>query len=215
MPILEAMACGCPVITCPNSSIPEVAGEAALYVDEEDVDALAEALCDVQKPKIRQALIESGVQRSQLFSWATMATIVQSVLVETTLHDLPLRTKNILVLVDWQQPEDRLYEQLGEAIAALLTHPHQESMTFLIDISDLPETIDVDFLLADVVVAVAMQYDLDIEEPGVAPLPRLTDPQWQVLAPKLQGYITLGKPPQTFLTQIKQYKLRELTLTEL
>ncbi|MBD2462311.1 glycosyltransferase family 4 protein [Oscillatoria sp. FACHB-1407] len=214
MPILEAMACGCPVITCPNSSIPEVAGEAALYVDDTDADALAEALCDVQKPKIRHALIESGLQRSHLFSWATMATIVQSVLMEVTLRDLPLRDTNILVLVDWQQPEDVLYEQLGEAIAALLTHPNQETMTFLIDISDLPEAIDVDFLLADVVVAIAMQYDLDIEEPGVAPLPYLTAPQWQVLTPRLSGFIQLGKVSSAIATQIEQSQLRQLALTQ-
>lgn len=50
LPVLEAIACGCPVITCPNASIPEVAGKAALYVNDEDVDGLTDALCDVQKP---------------------------------------------------------------------------------------------------------------------------------------------------------------------
>ncbi|MDX2216779.1 MAG: glycosyltransferase family 1 protein [Oculatellaceae cyanobacterium bins.114] len=223
MPILEAMACGCPVITCPNSSIPEVAGEAALYVDEEDVNALADALCDVQKPTIRHALVETGLQRSHQFSWATMAAIVQSVLVETTLTDLVFRPVNFLVLVDWQQPEDWLYERLGEAIATLLNHPNQENMAFLIDISDLPETIDVDYLLADVVVAVAMQYDLAIEEPGVAPVPQLAAPQWQVLATQLQGYLCLGENcqevmqssfPSGVIAQIKQHQLPILTLAD-
>ena len=60
LPILEAIACGCPVITCPNSSLPEVAGEAALYVNDDDVDGLANALCEVQKPKIRNSLIGLG-----------------------------------------------------------------------------------------------------------------------------------------------------------
>jgi glycosyltransferase involved in cell wall biosynthesis len=48
LPVLEAIACGCPVITCPNSSLPEVAGEAALYVNDRDVEGLADALCEVQ-----------------------------------------------------------------------------------------------------------------------------------------------------------------------
>jgi FkbM family methyltransferase len=46
MPIIEAMACGCPVITCPNASIPEVAGEAAIYVGDQDVAAMNE--CNVK-----------------------------------------------------------------------------------------------------------------------------------------------------------------------
>ena len=43
LPVAEAMACGCPVITSPVSSLPEVAGDAAIYVDPDDVRALCEA----------------------------------------------------------------------------------------------------------------------------------------------------------------------------
>lgn len=215
MPILEAMACGCPVITCPNSSIPEVAGEAALYVDDNDVEALAEALCDVQKPTIRYALVEAGLQRSRQFSWATMATTIQSVLVEATLADVPLRTHNILILVDWQQSENWLYQQLGEAIAVLLTHPHQADLMFLIDISALPAIIDIDLLLADLVVAIVMEHDLDIEEPGIAPLPILALPQWQMLAPQLQGYIQLGKPTEGAIAQLSQHSIPAMPLSAL
>ncbi|MEJ1936379.1 glycosyltransferase family 1 protein, partial [Nostoc sp. NIES-2111] len=81
MPIIEAMACGCPVITCPNASIPEVAGEAAIYVNDDDVAALANALCEVQKPSVRQALISGGLERAKHFSWAKMAEIVSSALI--------------------------------------------------------------------------------------------------------------------------------------
>lgn len=62
LPVLEAMACGCPIITCPNASIPEVAGKAALYVQDDDVDGMVNALCEVQKPSVRNSLITAGLE---------------------------------------------------------------------------------------------------------------------------------------------------------
>lgn len=82
LPVLEAMACGCPVITCPNSSIPEVAGEAALYVPENDLNGLINALLDVQKPTIRSSLIRAGLGQARKFSWSKMAKTVSSVLLK-------------------------------------------------------------------------------------------------------------------------------------
>ncbi|WP_088892090.1 glycosyltransferase [Leptolyngbya ohadii] len=83
LPILEAMACGCPVITCNNSSIPEVAGNAALYVSEDDPAELAEAMLQIQQSQLRNRLIEAGFDRIPLFSWERMAAIVQQTLIET------------------------------------------------------------------------------------------------------------------------------------
>ncbi|WP_333350408.1 O-linked N-acetylglucosamine transferase family protein [Microcoleus sp. B3-A4] len=85
LPVLEAMACGCPVITCPNASIPEVAGEAALYVNDKDVDGFAQALCEVQKPKVRNSLIRGGLEQAKKFSWSKMAKTVSSVLMKTAI----------------------------------------------------------------------------------------------------------------------------------
>ena len=73
LPIVEAMACGCPVITCRNSSLTEVAGDAAIYVDEYDVTEMLKALEQVQIPEIRQKLIQSGLEQSKRFSWKKMA----------------------------------------------------------------------------------------------------------------------------------------------
>jgi FkbM family methyltransferase len=86
LPILEAMACGCPVITCPNASIPEVAGEAALYVKDDDVEAMAIALINIQKPEVREALIAAGLEQAKKFSWSKMAKTVS----EALLLALPL-----------------------------------------------------------------------------------------------------------------------------
>ena len=73
LPILEAMACGCPVITCKNSSIPEVAGQGALYVSELDVQELVEAFYQVQEKEIRSQLIAAGLEQIKHFSWSQMA----------------------------------------------------------------------------------------------------------------------------------------------
>ena len=73
LPILEAMACGCPVITCENSSIPEVAGQAALYVSELDVQELVEAFYQVQETEVRSKLITAGLEQVKRFSWSKMA----------------------------------------------------------------------------------------------------------------------------------------------
>lgn len=91
LPILEAMACGCPVITCYNSSIPEVAGDAAIYVDEGDPKKMLKALIDIQVKEIRNNLIELGFQQCRKFSWTTMASIIADVLIET--KDQALETK--------------------------------------------------------------------------------------------------------------------------
>lgn len=80
LPVLEAMACGCPVITCHNSAIPEVAGTAALYVSANDPTDMIHALAKVQIPDVRPGLIQAGLAQSRQFSWTTMAGEVANVL---------------------------------------------------------------------------------------------------------------------------------------
>jgi len=83
LPILEAMTCGCPVITCKNSSIPEVAGDAALYVDEYQFDRLLNALKEIQNPEVRQNLISLGLKQAEKFSWQRMSEQISQTLLET------------------------------------------------------------------------------------------------------------------------------------
>ena len=74
MPVLEAMACGTPVITANVSSLPEVAGEAAILVDPADVDAIGEALIGLASDeRMREALIAAGKERAALFTWERAA----------------------------------------------------------------------------------------------------------------------------------------------
>lgn len=70
LPPLEAMACGTPVVTSNVSSLPEVAGGAALLVDPYDTDAIAEAVVRaVNDETLRADLIALGRARAQMFSW--------------------------------------------------------------------------------------------------------------------------------------------------
>jgi len=74
LPLLEAMACGTPVVTANTSSLPEVVGEAGLTVDPLDVDGLAEAMRRVLGDEaLRQEMRERGLQRAEGFSWMKAA----------------------------------------------------------------------------------------------------------------------------------------------
>ena len=74
LPVLEAMACGVPVITSRNSSLSEVAGEAAELVDPIQVGSIQQALQRLAAdPDRRQELSQRGLQRSKLFSWKETA----------------------------------------------------------------------------------------------------------------------------------------------
>lgn len=67
LPILEALACGCPVVAANNSSLPEVGGAAALYANEQRPDCYAE-LINTIKPR-RDQLVLRGIAHAQKFTW--------------------------------------------------------------------------------------------------------------------------------------------------
>jgi glycosyltransferase involved in cell wall biosynthesis len=74
LPVLEAMACGTPVVTSNTSSLPEVAGDAALLVDPCDVDAIAAALRRVlTDPGLAEELRARGPARAAEFTWERTA----------------------------------------------------------------------------------------------------------------------------------------------
>lgn len=73
-PILEAMACGTPVITSNTSSMPEIAGEAARLVDPHSVRSISEGILDVANSKdLRRRLSASGIRRAAQFDWEKTA----------------------------------------------------------------------------------------------------------------------------------------------
>lgn len=78
--VVEAMACGLPVITSNVSSLPEVAGDAAVLIDPLNVEAIIEAIFKIkQDPSYRDQLIEKGLVRAKFFSWLKTAEQVAQV----------------------------------------------------------------------------------------------------------------------------------------
>jgi glycosyltransferase involved in cell wall biosynthesis len=75
LPVLEALACGVPVITARNTSLPEAGGEAARYVDEaEDDDALAREIQRVlHDTREREKMISRGLEHAARFTWEATA----------------------------------------------------------------------------------------------------------------------------------------------
>ena len=80
LPIAEAMACGCPVLTARNSSLPEVAGDAAILVEGEDTTAMSEGLVQLAgDADLRVRLRERGRLQAAKFTWQRTAAQVVGV----------------------------------------------------------------------------------------------------------------------------------------
>jgi alpha-1,3-rhamnosyl/mannosyltransferase len=79
LPVLEAMACGCPVLTSRKASLPEVGGEAAVYVeDPRDTREMAGLLSELAaSPEKRQTLRNKGLNRAAEFSWRRTAELTR------------------------------------------------------------------------------------------------------------------------------------------
>ncbi|MCP4714426.1 MAG: glycosyltransferase family 4 protein, partial [Deltaproteobacteria bacterium] len=74
LPVLEAMACGCPVICSRTASLPEVAGDAALYCDPGNADELADCIDQaIEDTNVREAALLKGPKRAAGFSWQLAA----------------------------------------------------------------------------------------------------------------------------------------------
>jgi glycosyltransferase involved in cell wall biosynthesis len=74
LPPLEAMACGCPVITSNVSALPEVVGDAAILVDPYDLEQIAEALRQIlDQPELARSMRDRGIRRAAQFSWERCA----------------------------------------------------------------------------------------------------------------------------------------------
>jgi glycosyltransferase involved in cell wall biosynthesis len=75
LPIIEAFASAVPVITSQTTSMPEVAGDAALLVDPESVDSISQAMLKtIEQPIATQARVAAGVQRAKNFTWHSTAS---------------------------------------------------------------------------------------------------------------------------------------------
>ncbi|MCL4418689.1 glycosyltransferase family 4 protein [Patescibacteria group bacterium] len=74
LPILEAMACGCPVVTTKEGSIPEIAGDAVFYVDAYSIDSIAKGIKEVfSNIDLQKKLSQNGLIQAKKFSWEKTA----------------------------------------------------------------------------------------------------------------------------------------------
>lgn len=74
LPILEAMKCGCPVVTSKNGSLPEVAGEAAYYIDAENINSIADSLQRLFTDRsLQEKLARKGLEQAEKYSWSKTA----------------------------------------------------------------------------------------------------------------------------------------------
>jgi glycosyltransferase involved in cell wall biosynthesis len=75
LPVLEAMRCGTPVITANNSSLPEAAGKAAIYVDADNHEQISQGMRDLlTDPALRQKYIDAGYKQAKKFTWDKSAS---------------------------------------------------------------------------------------------------------------------------------------------
>jgi glycosyltransferase involved in cell wall biosynthesis len=78
IPLAEAMACGCPVITSNLSSLPEVAGDAGILIDPGRTEALTDAIIKVLGDEdLKNSMKEKSLERAKLFNWDNAATLTR------------------------------------------------------------------------------------------------------------------------------------------
>lgn len=81
LPVLEAMACGVPVITSNVTAMPEISGDAALLVDPRSVEQISRAMERITRDTgLRQQLVEKGISRAACFSWQDTVQKVRKLL---------------------------------------------------------------------------------------------------------------------------------------
>lgn len=77
IPVLEAMACGCPVVASQGNSLKEVGGEAAIYVDSNNVEEIAAAILKLfNDSEFRRQRVDAGLKQAEKFNWTDTARAI-------------------------------------------------------------------------------------------------------------------------------------------
>lgn len=81
IPVIEAQACGTPVLTSNGSALPEVGGDEAVYVDPYDIEDISNGILQVlQNPALMEQLRQNGLSNARRFSWRTSAEQLDKVI---------------------------------------------------------------------------------------------------------------------------------------
>jgi glycosyltransferase involved in cell wall biosynthesis len=125
LPVIEAMACGCPVITCRRASLVEVAGDAALFVDPWDPFETASAITALRtESALRSRLAAAGFEQAARFDFAQTASSVASVLLE--IASRPAHPDGGRLSKVWAALREMQSEQ-QQALRAQLAEQHREA----------------------------------------------------------------------------------------
>ena len=150
LPVVEAMACGAPVITSNSSSMKEVAGQAAVLVDPCNVRQITEALVRVAEDEgLRQRLSVMGLERAAQFSWEKTARLTLDVYIEAAERGLKPATTcpSTHVVAGFSPRSDTLANAIQKTIeyAKLFQYPLQpnEIRERLFDVKVNQATFDV------------------------------------------------------------------------
>ena len=158
LPVLEAMKCGCPVITSPYASLPEVAGNAAIYVNGDDIDAMTSALLEIQNSSFRKTLIQAGYQQASKFTWSAMAQQMKHCLLEQTNEFSKVQSSQTIVLFDWTQDEDMVLQNISGFLEKIYFLNEDTSHEFLIDTNGI-DLEDADMLIGASMMNFLMEHE--------------------------------------------------------
>ncbi|MCY7406540.1 MAG: glycosyltransferase [Alkalinema sp. CAN_BIN05] len=150
LPIVEAMKCNCPVITCANASLPEVGGDAVLYVGDDDANGMTNALLEVQSPNVRTQLIRLGGEQAKKFTWQNMGDTIKKCLFNQvkTLREVDnVLIQKILILIDWIQDEEVILESILKFLQIVQNVENLDSYEFVVETGEI-SVEDVDTFLS-------------------------------------------------------------------
>jgi hypothetical protein len=210
LPVVEAMKCGCPVITCPNASIPEVGGDAVFYIPDDDINAMGEALVEVQKPSLRQNLIEAGDQQAKKFTWGAMAAQIKTVLLQQANNQTA--SQQILVLLDWHQAEAQLQTDFEELFRILCGTDPADSYEFLVETTGIMME-NADAIMSGGFMNFLMEQESELNEPNIRLIEPLT--AHNLTDHKFNAKICRHRNIPDFLKDIPEFDAKLTTLTNI